>query len=158
MFSTVELVVANGTVYTLDSTIAPLAPATSSLSTGGSIISGTGGTDVYSGRPGADIFEWSLNDQGTAGSPVTDVVKGFTIAAGDVLDVSDLLVGESDANIQSYLHVVGAGGNTVVHISSFGGYDSGYSADQTDQVINLKGATGLDLTDIQQMFNYNGEV
>ncbi|MBP8135046.1 MAG: type I secretion C-terminal target domain-containing protein, partial [Rhodoferax sp.] len=66
----------------------------------------------------------------------------------DVLDLRDLLQGESHSgvaagNLLNYLHFETSGGNTTVHISSGGGFISGYNAAYVDQAIVLQ---GVDLT------------
>jgi large repetitive protein len=90
---------------------------------------------------GADVFVWKLADKGTAGSPATDTVADFTENVGDKLNISDLLQGETSATLTNYLHFTyDAGTNaTTVHISSAGGYSSGFSNSATDQTIVLSG-------------------
>ena len=95
---------------------------------------GGAGNDTLTGGAGADVFKWSLNDQGTTGSPATDVIKDFTAGAGgDVLDLKDLLVGEHDGsgssavNLAQYLHFAEVGGKVVLSID----HDAGtFAADQ----------------------------
>jgi Ca2+-binding RTX toxin-like protein len=120
---------------------------------GASLISGGAGNDTLTGGLGSDTFKWSLGDAGTAGAPaldaITDFNKAAAISGGDVLDLGDLLQGESHTganpgNLGSYLHFEKAGADTVVHISSTGGYTGGtFSAGATDQKIVLQ---GVDLT------------
>ncbi|MDP3605063.1 MAG: type I secretion C-terminal target domain-containing protein, partial [Polaromonas sp.] len=84
------------------------------------------------GGLGADIFRWELNDGGTAGAPVTDTITDFNISArsagGDVLDLRDLLVGETAGtllgqdNLANFLHFEQSGANTILHISTTGGF------------------------------------
>uniref|UniRef100_UPI00313806A2 beta strand repeat-containing protein n=1 Tax=Polaromonas sp. YR568 TaxID=1855301 RepID=UPI00313806A2 len=90
------------------------------------------GGNTYIGTTAADVFEWHLNDGSTAGSPVVDTLLDFGIAArsegGDVLDLRDLLLGESAAvdqdNLANFLHFEKSGSDTIVHISSTGGFAS----------------------------------
>ncbi len=120
---------------------------------GASLISGGAGNDTLTGGLGSDTFKWSLGDAGTAGAPaldaITDFNKAAAISGGDVLDLGDLLQGENHTganpgNLGSYLHFEKAGADTVVHISSTGGYTGGtFSAGATDQKIVLQ---GVDLT------------
>ncbi|HRH74964.1 MAG TPA: type I secretion C-terminal target domain-containing protein, partial [Zoogloea sp.] len=120
---------------------------------GASLISGGAGNDTLTGGLGSDTFKWSLGDAGTAGAPaidaITDFDKSAALSGGDVLDLSDLLQGESHSgvspgNLGSYLHFEKAGTDTVVHISSTGGYIGGtFSPAATDQKIVLQ---GVDLT------------
>jgi len=134
---------------------------------GDDLIRGGAGHDQLTGGAGHDVFRWSLGDAGGAGNPARDVITDFdnTPHAGDVLDLRDLLVGESHAantaalpasiglnnaltitanegNLANYLHFTAVGGNTVVEISSTGGFAGSYTATAVDQVITL---TGLNL-------------
>ena len=130
-------------------------------------IRGSSGDDLLIGGAGHDVFRWSLGDAGSAGGPARDVISDFdnTPHGGDVLDLRDLLVGESHAantvalpgaiglnnaltitsnegNLADYLHFSTVGGNTVVEISSTGGFSGSYTPAAVDQVITL---TGLNL-------------
>jgi hypothetical protein len=104
---------------------------------GSDLLVGGKGTDIMDGGLGdlaTDIFAWKLNDGGTAGAPVTDTVNNFGVAAraagGDVLDLRDLLVGESAGtllgqdNLANFLHFEKSGADTIVHISTTGGFAS----------------------------------
>jgi Ca2+-binding RTX toxin-like protein len=111
---------------------------------GNDILYGGAGNDLLTGGAGADVFAWTLADRGAAGSPAADTVFDFDTAAGsDRLDLRDLLVGEItsgvNANLDSYLHFEKSGADTVVHISSTGGFSGGYSAGAADQQITLAG-------------------
>jgi VCBS repeat-containing protein len=134
---------------------------------GDDLIRGGAGYDQLTGGAGHDVFRWSLGDAGAAGNPARDVITDFdnTPHAGDVLDLRDLLVGESQAantvalpasiglnnaltitanegNLANYLHFSAVDGNTVVEISSTGGFAGSYTPAAVDQVITL---TGLNL-------------
>ncbi|HEV7912711.1 MAG TPA: VCBS domain-containing protein, partial [Albitalea sp.] len=126
------------------------------------LIGGTG-NDRLTGGTGHDVFRWELNDNGVPGTPARDVIADFDNAsyAGDVLDLRDILVGEthvanslvmpvvtttnalsitaSNGNLGNYLHFTVSGGDTVVEISSSGGFSGGYSAGAVDQVITITG-------------------
>jgi VCBS repeat-containing protein len=101
---------------------------------GRDLIIGGQGADALTGGLGADIFRWELNDGGTAGAPVTDTITDFNTstraAGGDVLDLRDLLVGETAGtllgqdNLANYLHFEKSGADTIVHISTTGGFAS----------------------------------
>ncbi|MDI1341020.1 VCBS domain-containing protein [Polaromonas sp.] len=101
---------------------------------GRDLIIGGQGADILTGGLGADIFRWELNDGGTAGVPVTDTITDFNLGArsagGDVLDLRDLLVGETAGtllgqdNLANFLHFEKSGADTIVHISSTGGFSS----------------------------------
>ena len=134
---------------------------------GDDVLIGGRGNDTLTGGAGHDVFRWQLADGGSAGTPARDTITDFNNAnySGDVLDLRDLLVGENhvfntvtgsattagnngtsalttvaDAgNLGNYLHFSVAGGNTVVEISSTGGFSGGYSSGAVDQVITLTG-------------------
>jgi VCBS repeat-containing protein len=93
---------------------------------GNDVILGGPGNDALDGGAGVDVFKWVLADKGTAGTPATDTVANFGTTAGtDVLDLRDLLTGENHnntVNLQNYLHFEKSGADTVVHISSSGGF------------------------------------
>ncbi len=115
---------------------------------GNDILVGGAGNDTLTGGAGADVFRWELADRGVAGTPATDTVADFSTAQGDKIDLRDLLQGETLAggaigNLGSYLFVERVGANTVLHVSSSGGFSSGYSAGAEDQTITLN---GIDLT------------
>jgi hypothetical protein len=96
------------------------------------------------GGLGADVFAWKLGDQGTPGTPAVDRITDFnTVVNGDKLDLRDLLQGENHAsgtgNLGNYLHFEKAGADTIVRVSSSGGFSSGYSAANENQTIVLQG-------------------
>ncbi len=100
----------------------------------------TSGDDDMIGEPGTDIFQWHLNDGGPAGDPVRDVVNNFETggpgADGDVLDLSDLLVSEESGDLTDYLHFkLTDSGDTVLEVSTTGGFASGFDEDAVEQVI-----------------------
>jgi Ca2+-binding RTX toxin-like protein len=114
------------------------------------LIGGTG-NDTLSGGTGSndlvtDVFQWQLGDAGTAGSPAADTITDFNASAahagGDIIDLRDLLVGESSSNLTDYLHFSTSGGSTVVSISTSGAFADGYASSLTNQTITL---TGIDL-------------
>jgi hypothetical protein len=109
---------------------------------------GGAGNDTLAGGLGADVFAWKYADRGTPGSPAVDTITDFdTVASGDTLDLRDLLQVENHlsgtGNLGNFLHfdTVVSGGitNTVVHVSSNGGFSSGYNAGNEDQTIVLQG-------------------
>ena len=144
---------------------------------GNDFLIGGKGDDSLTGGAGHDVFRWQLADAGTAGAPARDVVTDFNTAkySGDVLDLRDLLVGEShtanvsslpstigltnaltitadNGNLGNYLHFSTSGSNTVVEVSSSGGFTSGtYNSAAVDQVITLNGVNliGSFTTDAQ---------
>ncbi len=102
-------------------------------------ISGGSGNDTLKGGDAGesfvDVFVWSLGDQGAAGTPAVDTIQNFSTSAagsntsgGDVLDLRDLLQGESvgasngAGNLANYLHFEISGSDTIIHISHAGGF------------------------------------
>ena len=118
---------------------------------GKDILMGGSGNDVLSGGLGADMFVWDLADKGTAGTPAVDTITDFDLAASsDKLDLRDMLVGEYNgglnANLENFLHFEKSGSNTILHISSNGGFSSdthnvggSHSSGSEDQTIVLQG-------------------
>src|SRR5690606_30981993 len=123
---------------------------------------GAGNDSLTGGNVGenfVDVFVWSLGDQGAAGTPAVDTIHNFSTASantngsgGDVLDLRDLLQGESigaansAGNLADYLHFEISGGNTTIHISHMGGFDadshtvnSGFTSAAATQQIVLSG-------------------
>jgi Ca2+-binding RTX toxin-like protein len=120
---------------------------------GNDILYGGSGSDALTGGAGADVFAWSLADRGTSGAPPTDTIADFSVAAvsagGDLLDLRDLLQGETrtggTGNLDNYLDfdTTSSAGNTIIRISSSGGFTGGvYNAGAEDQRIVL---TGVDV-------------
>ena len=124
---------------------------------------GGAGTDTLTGGAGADTFVWQLADRGTPGTPVTDTATDFdSIDNSDKLDLRDLLQGEianpALQNLEGYLHFEKSGANTVVHVSSTGGFSAGYSSSAEDQSIvlqnvDLVGSLTTDQAVIQNLLN-----
>ena len=112
--------------------------------TGGSgddVLIGGAGDDTLTGSAGVDTFVWELNDGGSVGNPAEDTITDFdtaTVAAGgDVLDLSDLLIDEENNDLTDFLHVETQGADTVVHVSTTGGFAGGFDANAADQTIEL---------------------
>ena len=126
---------------------------------GADTIYGGQGNDVMTGGQGADVFAWKLSDQGTPGNAYHDVITDFSTATkaagGDVLDLRDLLQGEAHTgsnvgNLGNFLQFETVSGNTLLHISSTGAYNSGYTAAKDDQTITLQ---GVDLSSNSSLTN-----
>ena len=115
------------------------------------IVGGAGNDTLTGGAGGSDlatdVFQWELADRGTTASPAADVITDFNAASavtgGDILDLRDLLVGESASNLSNYLHFEVAGGSTTISVSTSGAYAGGFAAGRADQTITL---SGVDLT------------
>jgi VCBS repeat-containing protein len=147
---------------------------------GNDTINGGSGTDRISGGAGndtlkggdagenfVDVFVWALGDQGAAGAPAVDTIQNFSTAAagsstsgGDVLDLRDLLQGESvgpansAGNLADYLHFEVSGSDTIIHISHTGGFSAdshtvgaGYTGSAETQKIVLSGV------DLQSLYS-----
>ena len=76
------------------------------------------GSDSLTGGVGADTFTWIEGDADSSTDTITDFTQG---ASGDVVDLSDLLQGESSADIASFL--VLSGDSLSVDIDGAGGAD-----------------------------------
>lgn len=106
------------------------------------------GNDLLYGGEGKDILAWSLEDIGTPGNPAVDTIADFK-HQNDRIDLSSLLegveVGQRDiGNLLSYINVGKEGSDTVLHISSQGGFDNGeYHPGKEDQRIVIE---NVDLT------------
>ena len=103
---------------------------------GNDTLIGAAGDDTLTGGAGGDLFVWQLGDQGAPGTPATDTITDF-VDAGDALELSDLLVGESHSgtnpgNLDDYLDFSLDSGNTTVSVKTGG-------SGAADQVIALNG-------------------
>jgi|GEM_PF-1891927 len=108
---------------------------------GDDVLVGGKGNDTLIGGEGSDTFRWEFNDQGTTASPAVDRIKDFSMdkasAGGDVLDLKDLLVGETDGNLTKYLNFKqdpANSNNTILEINTKGQIGQG-----ADQKIVLEG-------------------
>jgi surface adhesion protein len=92
-------------------------------------------------------FAWHLGEAESVSPkvasalPLATTITAFDPSAassgGDVLDLRDLLQGESPTTLSQYLHFSTAGPDTVISISSSGAYGPGFDADKTDQMLTL---------------------
>ncbi|GAB5451585.1 MAG: Calx-beta domain-containing protein [Halioglobus sp.] len=110
------------------------------------VVHASGADDTLGGTIADDLFVWELADAGTTATPSQDVVTNFGTDGQDALDVRDLLQlegegpGNSVGNLLEYLHVTEDAGNTVLHISSEGGFSGGvFDAGEVNQTITLQG-------------------
>ncbi|RZL10887.1 MAG: tandem-95 repeat protein, partial [Rubrivivax sp.] len=118
---------------------------------GADYLNGGAGSDFLTGGFGSDVFAWSFADKGTPtplGRPV-DTITDFDTAprssGGDMLDLRDLLSGESTlggtGNLDQFLDfdTSSSPGSTIVHISSTGGFTNGtYTEGAEDQRVVLQ--------------------
>jgi surface adhesion protein len=95
------------------------------------VLIGGAGSDVMTGSAaGADVFKWALADQGSVGSPAVDHITNFNTSTipngGDVLDLRDLLQGESSAtgNLDQFLHFDVVGGKLALEVHATGDANS----------------------------------
>ncbi len=105
---------------------------------GNDILVGGAGADTMSGGAGSDTFVYRSGDA-SAVDTLTDFTAG---AGGDVLDISDLLVGTFAGNESSYLGLRESGGNTIMSIDR----DGTGSAYGFQDFVVLQGSTGLSLS------------
>ena len=108
---------------------------------GNDILVGGQGHDTLTGGAGIDVFKWNTGDDagGVAGSPIVDHITDFAAGpGGDVLDLSDLLQGETAATLDQYMSVTSNGVDTTLHISTTAG-------GTVTQEIVLNGVTGVTL-------------
>ncbi|WP_185906584.1 immunoglobulin-like domain-containing protein [Teredinibacter haidensis] len=108
---------------------------------GADLIVGGAGDDFLTGGLGADVFAWELADGATMGVPAHDQITDFdNSSTGDALDLRDLLIDETESSLTEHLYVEIQGGNTIIHVSSSGGFDNGiYNSAMEDQSIELSG-------------------
>lgn len=100
------------------------------------ILESTPGGDTLAGEDGvADIFVWSLGDEGE------DTVLNFNPTDGDVLDLADLLVGEESGLITDYISIseINGGSDTVISLTPTG------AGGDVSQTITLQGVSFTDL-------------
>jgi hypothetical protein len=81
---------------------------------GDDTLMGGTGNDVLTGGKGADTFVWKAGDVGK------DVIKDFSVAEGDRIDLWNLLQGETNATLQNFVRLVTADGVSALHVSANG--------------------------------------
>ncbi|MCP8689011.1 DUF5801 repeats-in-toxin domain-containing protein, partial [Marinobacterium sedimentorum] len=119
-------------------------------SAGSDLLYGTLSNDILTGHDGADIFVWSDGHEGGVGTGLftEDTVTDFNPVEGDVLDLSDLLVGETEATLDAYLYLDDNGADSTLYVSTSGNMnaaDASEAATKADQVINLTDLSGTDI-------------
>ncbi|MFF7706570.1 retention module-containing protein [Pseudomonas sp. NPDC007930] len=111
---------------------------------GNDILIGGKGNDTLYGGTGADTFMWLKGDLNTSGGTNggADLIKDFSKAEGDKIDISDLLGNPTDANIDSYLKITTSTDanhvtTSTLSISSTGALNA--SASNADVTIKVSG-------------------
>jgi Ca2+-binding RTX toxin-like protein len=103
---------------------------------GDDVISGGAGHDTMSGGVGADTFKWTLSDASSVpGTPAVDVVKDF--AAGDSLDLMDLLPGAPGTDLSQFMTVTQDASGVTIHVTD----GTGIAPTKDVQTIFLEGYT-----------------
>ncbi|MDP2206028.1 MAG: type I secretion C-terminal target domain-containing protein [Alphaproteobacteria bacterium] len=84
---------------------------------GNDALYGGAGDDMLWGGSGADTFMFKAGDAGV------DTIKDFSLAEGDVLDISNILAGFDPLTnaLSDYVNVSQSGGNTIVQVDATGG-------------------------------------
>jgi len=83
---------------------------------GNDILWGGSGNDVLWGGAGADTFLFTSAEHGV------DTIKDFSLAQGDVLDISNILTGFDPLtdSLSDYVNISQSGGNTIVKVDATG--------------------------------------
>ena len=127
---------------------------------GNDLLIGGTANDRLTGGSGVDLFRWERGDQGVVGAPAADTIVDFNVASvtlgGDVLDLSNLLIGEgriglNPANLTNFIHFEQTASGTLIHISTSGGFVGGYGSatstggagDQTILLSNVNLTSGF---------------
>ncbi|MEE1673630.1 cadherin-like domain-containing protein, partial [Agarivorans aestuarii] len=105
---------------------------------GEDLLIGGQGNDILTGGDDSDMFAWlDGDDQSSSNDTITD----FTLKddsdpnnAPDVLDLSDLLQGETEASLESYLSFETVGDDTIISIDK----DGASNGESVHQTITLK--------------------
>jgi len=82
---------------------------------GNDIITGGLGNDILTGGTGQDEFVWNAGDEGASGA--VDTIKDFQVGpSGDVLNLADLLDGETEGTLDQFLAISVNNGDTTIAI------------------------------------------
>ncbi|MER2493138.1 immunoglobulin-like domain-containing protein [Catenovulum sediminis] len=136
--------------------------------------------DYMTGGSGSDMFVWLAGDDQELGfsnisnnpTVATDYISDFEVTEraitgevnqqGDVLDLSDLLEGENDSNLDAYLNFEVVDGDTVISVSKEGEFaEDENDENKTDMKIVLEntdlsaGTTGTDADIIRKLMEDN---
>ncbi|MDI6003038.1 VCBS domain-containing protein, partial [Cobetia pacifica] len=125
---------------------------------GDDLLVGGSGNDILTGGDGADTFQWmSGDDVNSEGGMATDTITDFSVADGDVIDLSDLLQSNGDADaLSSFLHFESDGdGGTTIEISVDGSAGSNVTQEITLQDVDLTSGGDSDAQIIQSLLDSN---
>nr|WP_255303161.1 VCBS domain-containing protein [Cobetia sp. 5-11-6-3] len=125
---------------------------------GADLLIGGTGNDILTGGDGADTFQWmSGDDVNSEGGMATDTITDFSVADGDVIDLSDLLQSNGDADaLSSFLHFESDGdGGTTIEISVDGSAGSNVTQEITLQDVDLTSGGDSDAQIIQSLLDSN---
>ncbi|MCG7498344.1 Ig-like domain-containing protein, partial [Vibrio sp. Of7-15] len=108
---------------------------------GHDILTGGAGDDILIGGEGQDTFKFNHEPTSSAGVEV-DIIEDFSLSDDnhDILDLSDLLEGETRDTIEDFLSIREENGNVVLDVSSTKDGD-------IEQVIKLENVSMSDLTE-----------
>lgn len=109
---------------------------------GADTLTGGLGNDILTGGDGADIFKWTSADITSSGAPFTDTITDFSMAQGDLLDLTDVLTGEPVNDLSSYLSFDTSGSDMVISVHASG------DVNITDMTIVIQNPTDS-LNDLQ---------
>ncbi|MDH2372737.1 VCBS domain-containing protein, partial [Cobetia sp. 3AK] len=125
---------------------------------GDDLLVGGSGNDILTGGGGVDTFQWmSGDDVNSEGGMATDTITDFSVADGDVIDLSDLLQSNGDADaLSSFLHFESDGdGGTTIEISVDGSAGSNVTQEITLQDVDLTSGGDSDAQIIQSLLDSN---
>ncbi|KGA01782.1 hypothetical protein KP05_11020 [Cobetia amphilecti] len=125
---------------------------------GNDLLVGGSGNDILTGGDGADTFQWlSGHDINSEGGRATDTITDFSVADGDVIDLSDLLQSNDDADtLSSFLHFESDGeGGTNIEISVDGSDGSNITQEINLQDVDLTSGGDTDTQIIQSLLDSN---
>ncbi|WP_218024761.1 VCBS domain-containing protein [Cobetia marina] len=125
---------------------------------GDDLLVGGSGNDILTGGDGADTFQWmSGDDVNSEGGMAMDTITDFSVADGDVIDLSDLLQSNGDADaLSSFLHFESDGdGGTTIEISVDGSAGSNVTQEITLQDVDLTSGGDSDAQIIQSLLDSN---
>lgn len=120
---------------------------------GNDILIGGPGNDILIGGAGADTFKWTPPD--VSGTHDVDTVKDFSFSDGDKLDLSAVLNGDTNTNLDNYLQFSkDSSGDAVISVHKDGNLSA--TPDLTI-VVQGHGGSDADLTALQDyLLHQNG--